>query len=531
MKKRLIARVGAFLCALTLAVTAIPIVQAAGPQVKISSATVSRGGVCTVTVTGENLSSLTSLELVLAYDSSAFTVTEAATKSMDIATADTKTAGFIRYSGISMDGISGTKDLLTITFVASAGAAVRDYTISSFVAGATALVGDTDKNVTVSVQSGTIAVSEQGQIYFHSSLSANTIEAGEEVAMTVSSYSVNGLAAGQFVFFYDSGLFEYQSFDLLSPMEMAEHTFTVNDSNPGRITVSFISDGAVSSGDLMKFALRAKDNVSGVGEIRFEPNSLMDAETNGLTGSSTAERVTITEKLRVWLELPDDCNTHENFAVGFWAEGTSGLAAGDFSVSYDPDVLECLSVSTSLSDGTGGTSASGYVVIDDAWQDGTINFSVLYPQGISRDSRFVVMEFRTKHYSECEFKLTPAIETTPVDRRNNPINLSADPVSGVALTPTHECVNGYCTECEMVVAELVKMGDKAYVYVPGISDNTRVVIASYDAHGKMLSYGIPILAKDGIAEWSFVVGTDFDHANVFFADNDWSPVSARIPLD
>ena len=125
MKKRIIARVRALICALALAVNLIPTAYAVGPQVRVSSVTVTPGGVCTVTVTGENLSNLTSLELMLAYDASALTVVETSTASMDIATVDSKTAGFIRYSGISMDGISGTNDLLTISFLVAADADFR----------------------------------------------------------------------------------------------------------------------------------------------------------------------------------------------------------------------------------------------------------------------------------------------------------------------------------------------------------------------------------------------------------------------
>lgn len=531
MKNQMIAQVRALLCALALAASLVPAVYAAGPLVGISSAAVTPGGVCSVTVTGENLSALTSLELMIAYDSAAFTVTETAAASMDIATADSNTAGFIRYSGISVDGISGTKDLLTITFLAAAGADTRDYTISVFVAGATALSGGSDQNVTVSVQNGTVTITEQKQLYFYSSLSGSSVSAGDEVTMTVSCYAVNGLAAGQFVFSYDSSLFTYESFTLLDPMKAAEHTYTINTSSPGRIMVSFISDSAVSNGDLMRITLRAKNNVSGTDTIGFAPNSLMDANTNGLKGSETSAQVTVTEKIRVWLELPDDCNTHESFTVGFWAAGASGLAAGDFSVRYDPDVLECLSVSTGLSDGTGGTSSSGYVVIDDAWQDGTINFSVLCPQGISRDSRFVVMEFRTKHYIESEFKLTPEIETTPVDRQNNPIDLYAAPISGIALIPNHEYMNGYCMECEVVVAELSKTGNTFSAYIPGISADTHVAIAVYNPHGKMVTCCFPVSVNNGVAEWSSTAGTDFNRVNVFFLDTDWTPVGKSIFLN
>ena len=454
MKKRLFARAGALLCALALAVNMVSVAHAADAQITISSAATTRGGTCSVTVTGENLSNLTSLELIIAYDASALTVTGTSTASMDIATADAKTPGFVRYSGISMDGISGTKDLLTISFLVAADADIKAHTIQAFVVGATAMQNGSDQRVTLSVQTGVISVEAQKKIYFYSSVSDSAIESGDEVTLTIYSYTLQGLAAGQFVFSYDSSLFEYQTFTLLDAMKNAEHTYSVN-AVAGRVMVSYILDGEVSSGNLMSITLRAKNDATGSSQIKFEPNGLVDTETKALSGTTVTSTVSISEKIQVWLDTPTDSNAHERFSVGFWAEGMSRLAAGDFSVSYNPELLECLSVSTSLSSGDGVIPASGYVVINDAWQDGTINFSVLCPQGISKDTQFIVMEFQPKEHASTTFELIPKVETTPVDRLGNPIQLDSPTAIGMVEAVLNADADGNhcCDTCGLTISQ------------------------------------------------------------------------------
>ncbi|MBQ9991934.1 MAG: hypothetical protein IJP33_00740 [Firmicutes bacterium] len=205
---------------------------------------------------------------------------------------------------------------------------------------------------------------------------------------------------------------------------------TVNSANAGRVSVAFASEDAISTGDLMQITFVAKENISGTASITMQPEDLTNDNANPITSTSVSSNLTITEKSRVWLALSNEMNTHESFTVGFWVEGSSGFAAGDFVINYDDEKLECLSVTSDLSSGEGNTSSNAFVVINDEYQNGEIKFSVLCANGISRDTQFLTIEFRAKYAQPAEFELIPVAETTPVNREGDAILLQCPAASG-----------------------------------------------------------------------------------------------------
>lgn len=522
MRKTIQIRLAALFGAAALILLCLPVGAASGPTVSAGNAVVTQGGAGTVIVSAQGLERLTSLQLEIAYDAQALSVTGAVTKSMDVATADCNTAGTIRYIGISMNGVSGANDLLEITFRANANATPGSYPIQVFAAGATADKGGGDEHVSVAVRAGTVTVQESGTVYFSAAAEPSAVETGELVTVTVSSWSLNDLAGGRFVFRYDSSLFAYQSLELLPAMTGAEYTHTVNAANEGHVTMSFVSDEAVRGGDLMRLTLRAKEHAAGTAEITMDAKDLTDVRANPLEAEAATTSVSVSEKARVWLQLPDAPNTHESFRVTFWVEGCSGLAAGDFSIGYDPTVLECLSVTSGQSDSS--QSAGGYVVIDDAFHQGTIAFSVLYPQGISRDTCLVTAEFRTRVYTATEITLTTAAETTPVDRWNNRIVLSCDGAAGAIPTPDHLCVNGFCTVCEKEVISYVEEPGCVCAAVPGVEANGKVVLAIYGPSGKMIACDVQAPADGAYLRCDIPKTLKEKTISVFVLNDHWAPL-------
>lgn len=527
MRRTLKTRLAAFLCAAAMLTGISPKALAAAPTVTVGSEVVTQGGTCTVIITGKNLNSLTSLQMELAYDADTFSVTETATRSMDVATADYSKAGEIHYIGISMDGISGEKELLYITFQATAAAVPGQYPVTVFVSGATADNGSGDENVTVAVKAGTLTVLESGQVFFSSEISKSAIEAGDDVTMTVSSYSLNDLAGGKFVFLYDDSLLAYKELELLPAMTKAEHSYTINNSNEGRITVSFVSEEAIRTGELLQITLTAKDNVSGTAMITMAAEQLVDVDANPLTAEETSSNVTVTEKSRVWLALPSEMNTHEPFTVGFWVEGGSGLAAGDFSVIYDPAVLECLSVSSNQSS-EDSTSTGAFVVINDQWQNGTIAFSYLRAGGISADTKLVTIEFRARNNQETAFELVPKTDTTPVDRESNPITLACPVAAGVATVPEHLCVNGYCTICDKDVVTISSQENTATICVPGVEAEGKLLIAFYSANEQMLCCYMPEHSGAEFIACAIPPKADLSKTRIFVLNAQWQPLRSVI---
>lgn len=526
MRTKLKIRLAALLCAAALLALMMPAAAASAPSVSIGSATVTQGGTCTLTVSGSGLKDLTSLKLTVAYDATAFDVVETVTTSMDVATADHRTDGKVEYIGISVDGISGSKELLSITFLA-AGAAPGTYPVTLFVGGATAAGAGGDEYITVAVKAGKLTVKESGTMYFYPYLSSYAVESGDEVTMTISSYSSEELAGGRFVFSYDSNFLTYKegSVELLGPMTGVEHTVTVNASNAGRVLVAYAAAEAVGSGELMRITFVARKGVSGATRITLSPEMLTDVEGGPLTGVEAESYLTVAEKSRVWMELPEEMNTHEAFAVGFWVDGGGEFAAGDFAVHYDETILECLSVTSELSSGEYGGAGNGFVVINDDYREGTIEFSALCPDGLSKDTKLLTIVFRAKGSTNTEFELTSTTTTTPVDRQGSPIVLQCDGAVGTLVVPDHACENGYCNDCERDMAQLVLADDQATISIPGVAAGANVLVAFYGEKGNMLR------CQFCAAEEAEDLTVDLEGAAdivVFVVDSQWCPLRAAI---
>lgn len=529
MRTKLKTRLAAQVCAAALLAMMLPAAAASAPSVSIGSATVTQGGTCTLTVSGSGLKDLTSLKLTVAYDASAFDVVETATASMDVATADHLTDGKVEYIGISVDGISGSRELLSITFLA-ANTAPGDYPVTLFVGGSTAAGAGGDEYVTVAVQAGTLTVKESGTVHFYSHLSSYAVESGDEVTMTISSYSSEKLAGGRFVFSYDSNFLAYKEggVELLNPMTGVEHTVTVNASNAGRVSVAYAATEAVGSGELMRITFVVRKGVSGETRVTMSPEMLTDVDGGPLTGMETESFLAVAEKSRVWIELPEEMNTHEAFAVGFWVDGGGEFAAGDFAVQYDETLLECLSVTSELSSGESGGADNGFVVINDDYREGTIEFSALCPEGLSKDTKLLTIVFRAKGSVSVEFALTSMATTTPVNRQGDPIVLQCDGVDGTLETPDHACENGYCNDCNRDMAQMIVADGQAKISVPGVVAGANVLVAFYGEKGNMLR------CQFCTAEEAEALVVDMEGASgitVFVVSDQWDPLRDAISRD
>ena len=451
MVKKIKTRLTALLCAVALVVSLCPVIRAeavATPYIEVESTTVYSGGQCTVWIEGYNFEEMALLELEIRYDASVLSVQSTRDDGMDFASVNTSNAGVIRYSGISEDGVSGDPLLLSITFEADENAPAGEYKVSVLVKEAMAYVDDAETDVTVRTKPGTVrierSVVQENWAYLYLSSSAYELTPGDTVTMTIDTWESAGLAAGQFEFSYDSELFEYVGLELLAGMKTDSYVHTVNTAITGKVSVMYASDIAVEHGSLMRLTLRVKENAHGYTHVQFTPSDLLDENENPLSANSSTAGFWIippvNDAVSVWVEAPDRLVKDEVFTVGFWVAGDSALAAGDFSILYDPESLECQGVESALVSDGESLSDAGMVIINDEYSDGAISFSYLNSDGIKEDTCLITAQFRAIGQAFSEVTLSPACTTTPVDKNISPIELECADASGVILgTRTGTC--------------------------------------------------------------------------------------------
>ena len=446
MKNNIRTRLAALFCAaaLLLGVWSPAFAVETTPTVAVSSTSVQPGGSCTLTVSGQNFSSIGALAFLVTYDTNAFELTSATGRAvMGYETVNTKNAGFVQFSGVSTEGISGTNDLLRLTLRAKDDADPRAYSISLMV---TEAAGTDLETVAVTAAPGTITVEKPAEettptVTFYSRLSGSTVKAGDSVSLTLYSYSLYNLAAAQIDFTYDEDVLAFENLELLPAMQREGAISSVKADTKGHVLLAYASPEAVSTGDLMKITFTVRTNApAGVTKIGVTPLSLANDEQKALSYNTFSASVTVEQEEeepvlpRIWLDVPETLRTDASFTVDLYAEGSSGLAAGDFTVAYDPDVLVCENVTSSQSSGEDESLNNATVVIDDRFQSGKVKFSVMCHGGITEDTKLISMQFRAKNNAEMTTQLTPAV-FNPINDALKPLTFDTESASLTVVVP------------------------------------------------------------------------------------------------
>ncbi len=399
----------ALLCAAALTALAIPNVWAAEetPTLTVRSVTVSQGAAGYVDVYGTNLENLAVLEFTLTYDPDVLSVSAVNTYAMDSTSVNKDTAGVISFKGMHVAGVSGTSvRLMRVSLRAASDAEPGAYSIGLTVGTAkdTALA-----DVVFAKQAGSVTVTkaQPAQATFYSALLADSVEVGDRVTYQLKASNPAGMAAGQFSFTYDSDRLEFLEAKLLSGLQTEDYEYSVNSNNPGLVMVAWISSAPAASGPLLELSFQAVE--AGSAAIVCTPSSLADTAGSGITAAAVSRTVTITQKedssLPAFrLELQEKAQTNEPFTLTAVVDGSSALAAADFTVSYDTNVLVCQSVTKA---GTGEDAVT--VEVNPNFSGGAVKFSMICSAGITRDTELVQMTFQAKNNSAATTELKTAV--------------------------------------------------------------------------------------------------------------------------
>ena len=423
--KRASRRAAALLCAAALLVNLISTAWAASAFLRVGSASAAPGETRSVYVSGSNLEALAGVQGIVSYDDTALELTGAAMVGAfsALGTVNTETAGQVSFNGASLDGISGSQNILRLDFRVRPDAAAGEYLLDILIENAY----NTDRaTVTLSGASGVFTVTEPQTttktLYFYSGSSVPTLHKGEQVSITARTYGSQGLAAGKLEFRYDAALFTCVAAEPLSALSGAVKS--LDTSRAGYVSAAFASEEEIPGGELLRLTLEAAADVDADTSVTFTASELYDtalAAMNGIGFTRTlalrkAEVTPEVPALRV--TMPAAARTNETITAVATLDSGSGLAAADFCVSYDTALLTCTGVKVSA----GMESVDGVCIVTNPKIDGgRVKFSFICEKGFADGAELVTVTFQPK--KEGAVTLTPTVTTSAVGADRRPIAL------------------------------------------------------------------------------------------------------------
>lgn len=378
MRKRILA----WLLTLCLLLAAVPTSAgaAAGQEVTADSVTVTAGSTATVTINAANFKNIATLELFIYYDASVLTL-NSATNGALLAQAQTSVniseVGTIRVEAMSLNGISGSGTLLTLSFATSADAAAGTYPIKVAVGDAydsdlsAAAIGSTDGAVTIQRPTPT----ERFTLY--ADMDRTTLQKDDVLSYQVKNSGYLSFVSGDFTVTYDHALFAVEAVEPAS--ELANGQYSVNTSVLGQVRFVYAGSKALSSYSLFTVKLRVLADVDTTTSVSVQAANVYREDLSAYLPGSYSRSLTL-KKLPEVIDYPDAYLKTEKMVVGeqsksvFYLEAGAPVAAADFTISYDPETLRCVHVQQAE-----GTNAM--IVVNENYAEGKIRFSYINQSG------------------------------------------------------------------------------------------------------------------------------------------------------
>ena len=419
-----------------------------------NSTTTYAGSYAYITVSASDFVNMASLDISVFYDADLMSVNHMSIRSLANGTQyslNSDTAGEIHFSMIAPTGINGNGDLFQICFRMRYDIAPQRTTVLLAAGGAY----DTALNpAQVNSSNGQITISEVQQtlenIFFYSS-SVSSAKKGDTFDILFSSSSLRSLAAADFEFYYDATLLKLENVQLGDKLKNAKGAvYAVNDALPGYVKISYVAMEGITgyASPVVKFSFSVRENMKAETFVEMNVSGLCNSQLIAMTSNSVSARVNIDEKeeesLLPTILISSYHGAEQEFSVSVIADGETKLAAGDFTVEYDPSFLVCVSA----------INKNGAMVIANTQKTGKITFSYVNEVGISEDTELILLTFKKVETNQCSTALKLSGKNL-VNAEFNEVKVSYTS-SNVTVHTKEEnipCVKDkFCTVCGILVS-------------------------------------------------------------------------------
>lgn len=308
--------------------------------------------------------------------------------------------GVFLFSLASNNPISGSGTLVNLWFNIDLSAPIGDQ-------GLTLVVGEA-YNVSLNPINiggihGTIHVIERTTTYESISIYAgyDTREQsfGDIVQIDYSSSQLRNLSSGYFAFYYDASKLEYISYETGGWFDLPNIIYSMNDSISGYLKLSFASSQGISySYPIIKIRFKVIVDEDSSTTVTMKAADLYDDKLIPLICSDVISPISF-KKIPPSTNFPDMTisgyvgSNQGPFNIHVSIEGQSGLAAGDFLMTYD-DTKIC---ATNIVIHNDVTLIGGYLIYHEIFDQGTIRFSYINENGALLPGNFITITFEPVH--------------------------------------------------------------------------------------------------------------------------------------
>ena len=377
MKKRILC----LLLAISMILSAVPVTAGAAADQKVTANAVSvtAGNLVSVTLKAENFQNIAALDVDVFYDASVLTVSSTSNGSVlsgAQASVNTAEAGVIKLSAMALNGMNGTGNLLTINFRTVASCTPGTYPITVTIGRAydgnlsPATIGSSNGSVTINKPTETETFS------LSRTVNKTTLQKGDVVTFEVKNNGNRSFVSGEFTLEYNYELFAFESATLGSGLMGESALYSINSATLGQVRIAYANQKPVNSTSLFTVSLQVIADTNTTATVTAKAANVYRENLSAYLPGSTSYSFTLKETPEE-VDYPDAFLRTEELVVGrqnqsvFCLEAGAGVAAADFTISYDTTVLRCVSVSAAV----GVAEKGGMLVINDRFDSGAIRFS------------------------------------------------------------------------------------------------------------------------------------------------------------
>ena len=348
----------------------------------------SQGDTFWMEIHAEDFIDVASLDLYIYYDSSVLTLLEAETGDLlqgCISSVHKDHPGQIVLSTISLDGIHDFGRLLNLCFQVKDEAQLGAYPIRLALGNAydTAL-----QPITLTTQNGTITIRERqaDKEYFWFSVSVSSFAAKQGDRFVMDYYTGTPFVSGEFILTYDPELVRLETAKISDELQQYGALVSINTATLGMIRVTCASLEAIQPLSFLhvEFAILTDSDVDA--PFRFTAKNVYREDlvayedTDHVFDLQIRQDYEQTYTRSLILYWNDQFLVGEPNTVTVQLEAGAPVAAADFWIKFDPQILQCVQVTVREQ-----ADSNIWIVVNDNYTDGFIRFSYINLSGKNED--------------------------------------------------------------------------------------------------------------------------------------------------
>ena len=339
------------------------------------------------------------IEVELYYDAHLFTVSGLNTSSIFNQVSHQKDlydnqAGKISFIFAANQDMTINGTILYVTFQAKSSTAVGKYPVHLAVTG---LYNQEGLPLLANAKSGSIEIltpdTSPLQVYYSDYVNQSTVQMEDTFDWTIQSYQLQGIIASQYEIHYPKEFLRLQHIELGSLFLEIDTLYDIHDQTEGYINMAFAKLIEVYQAyPLITITFEVIKDVNQTVSLDFSAKNGVNKDQRSLLSNTIERQILIKEKQQE-LTYPSLSISHfkgeiaDTITLDVTLEALSGLAAGDFTISYPANLYEYISYEQVYVD--------GYLIINHQPLSHQVTFSIIHQDGIEIEVVLFRLNFKS----------------------------------------------------------------------------------------------------------------------------------------